>query len=145
MEVEVWIQGWIVGTMEVIDRIPHQCTLHAGNGDSSRLGLWAASSDRARESKPAFFCESKYLLDEEMGKKAAKATRKFAQSGELKRKIQERRKHAKVKKEATQRQAIKSAKERERAKSNDGKGGKSGAAGDDSEADDAPGPSSKSK
>ena len=42
-----------------------------------------------------------------MGKKAAKSTRKFAASGQLKKTIQARRKHRDIKKKAEKRQAAK--------------------------------------
>ena len=42
-----------------------------------------------------------------MGKKAAKSTRKFAASGQLKKTIQARRKHRDIKKKAEKRQATK--------------------------------------
>lgn len=42
-----------------------------------------------------------------MGKKAAKSTRKFAASGQLKKTIQARRKHRDIKKKAERRQATK--------------------------------------
>ena len=42
-----------------------------------------------------------------MGKKAAKSTRKFAASGQLKKTIQNRRKHRDIKKKAEKRQAAK--------------------------------------
>ena len=42
-----------------------------------------------------------------MGKKAAKATRKFAASGQLKKTIQARRKHRDIKKKTERRQAAK--------------------------------------
>ena len=42
-----------------------------------------------------------------MGKKAAKSTRKFAASGQLKKTIQARRKHRDIKKKAERRQAAK--------------------------------------
>ena len=49
----------------------------------------------------------------DMGKKATKATRKFAASGQLKKTIQQRRKHQDIKRKAERRKASKKGKERQ--------------------------------
>ena len=48
-----------------------------------------------------------------MGKKATKATRKFAASGQLKKTIQQRRKHQDIKRKAERRKGNRKGKERE--------------------------------
>ena len=48
-----------------------------------------------------------------MGRKAAKATRKFAASGQLKKTIQQRRKHQDVKRKAERRQHSRKGKEKQ--------------------------------
>lgn len=48
-----------------------------------------------------------------MGKKAVKATRKFAASGQLKKTIQQRRKHQDIKRKAERRKTSKKGKERQ--------------------------------
>ena len=50
-----------------------------------------------------------------MGKKATKATRKFAASGQLKKTIQQRRKHQDIKRKAERRKTNSSQKGKERA------------------------------
>ena len=57
-----------------------------------------------------------------MGKKANKATRKFAASGQLKKTIQQRRKHQDIKRKAERRKGGKKGKERARARARAGKG-----------------------
>ena len=48
-----------------------------------------------------------------MGKKASKATRKFAASGQLKKTIQQRRKHQDIKRKVERRKGSKKGKERD--------------------------------
>lgn len=48
-----------------------------------------------------------------MGKKAAKATRKFAASGQLKKTIQQRRKHQDIKRKAERRKGSRKGKEKQ--------------------------------
>ena len=54
-----------------------------------------------------------------MGKKAAKSTRKFAASGQLKKTIQQRRKHQDIKRKAERRKNTGSKKGKERQHNND--------------------------
>ena len=55
-----------------------------------------------------------------MGKKANKATRKFAASGQLKKTIQQRRKHQDIKRKVERRKGSKKGKERETEAADDG-------------------------
>ena len=55
-----------------------------------------------------------------MGKKANKATRKFAASGQLKKAIQQRRKHQDIKRKVERRKGTKKGKERETEVADDG-------------------------